>query len=571
MGAGGTSTPERSSAADGGSATAGVIANAAEGTIPGGSATAGVLASAAGVATAEIVATLTPLVPSPLDTLGQVVVDTLPGVVVTAAIALLGDANRVVLLALSIVTALLLGALLGRIGARSFPGALTLLSAVAILALLASLSRPEAAFPLVLLTLLLAGVVSGTLLFRLLGYLGAHRGLSSPGAPTPTDPPVDRRAFLRLGVASSVVSVAGTAVARRSGPPPGTTPSPTTPAPTAARPLPAVTAAQDLASSIPEVSPVLTPIEDFFRIDTAVLLPRTDVASWRLRIGGAVERPLTLTYEELTARDLVEVDATIACVSNEVGGSLIGTARWVGVPLRELLDEVRPTAAAEQILSRSVDGFTAGFPLEVAAATEDALVAVGMNGRVLPLEHGYPARLVVPGLFGYVSATKWLADIELTAWDGVYGYWVPRGWSKEGPVKIGSRIEVPAAGGEVAAGTVVVAGVAWAPTRGISRVEVVVADGDTSDAELFDTADSSNAADSTSTAAGDLEVVAAQLVTPLSAATWVQWRAEVPLAAGEHRLLVRAVDGDGVRQARGPAPPAPNGAEGWHTIRIRVV
>ena len=508
-----------------------------------GAAVAGIVATAAGVAVAELLAAITTLVPSPLDALGQVVVDRLPGTVVTGAIDLLGSANRPVLTASSLLVALALGAGLGRLGARSFPGAVGVVVAVGLAALLAGLNRPEAAFPLVLLSLTVAGAVTGSLLWRLLGHLGSDRGMSSAGAPTPTDPPVDRRAFLRLGVGGTIASVAAGGLARGVLDEGGLTPTPTGPAPAAQRPLPAVSPAQDLATAVDGVSPALTPIDDFFRIDTAVLLPRTDVASWRLRVTGAVERELELSYEELTSRPLVEVDATIACVSNEVGGSLIGTARWVGVPLSELLAEAGPTTGAEQVLSRSVDGFTAGFPLDVAERTPDALVAVGMNGRILPLQHGYPARLVVPGLFGYVSATKWLADIELTAWEGVDGYWIPRGWAKEGPVKTGARIDVPRRGEAVAAGTVVVAGVAWAPGRGIDRVELVI---------------------------DEDRVEVAELLTPLSASTWVQWRCPLHLDAGEHRVAVRAVDGDGVLQSEGPAPPAPDGAEGWHTIRVGV-
>ncbi len=519
------------------------VGDARSGPVPRGVTVAGVVSAAAGIAVAELLAALTVLVPSPLDALGQVVVDTLPGAVVTGAIEVLGSANRPVLTGLSLLVALGLGGGLGRLGARSFPGAVTGIVVVGLAALLASLNRPEAAFPLVLLVLVVAGAVAGALLWRLLGHLGAHRGMSPPGVPTPTDPPVDRRAFLRLGVGGSVASLAAGGLARGLLQEGGPAPTPTGPAPAAARPLPPVPAAQDLASAVEGVTPVLTPIDDFFRIDTAVLLPRTDLASWRLRITGAVEREIELSYEQLTARELVEVDATIACVSNEVGGSLIGTARWVGVPLSELLAEAGPTSAAEQVLSRSVDGFTAGFPLEVAQDTPDALVAVGMNGRILPLRHGYPARLVVPGLFGYVSATKWLADIELTAWEGVDGYWIPRGWAKEGPVKTGARIDVPSRGDQVAAGTVVVAGVAWAPQRGIDRVEVLV---------------------------DDERVETAELITPLSDATWVQWRCPVTLDSGEHRLAVRAVDGDGVLQSEGPAPPAPDGAEGWHTLRLGV-
>jgi DMSO/TMAO reductase YedYZ molybdopterin-dependent catalytic subunit len=409
---------------------------------------------------------------------------------------------------------------------------------------LATLAQPGAALPLVLLVVMAgAGVTAG-----LLAVLLRRAGLlpSAPGAPpTPTDPPVDRRGFLRLGGATALGAVGvGVLTRRGSGGASAGLEVATRPAPEVASPLPPVPPAQDLATRLDGVSPVLTPTDRFFRIDTAVVLPRVDVATWTLSIAGLVEREVTLTYEQLLARDLVEVDATIACVSNEVGGDLIGTARWTGVPLAELLDEAGPTAAAEQVLGRSVDGFTAGFPLALARDGRDALVAVAMNGETLPLRHGFPARLVVPGLFGYVSATKWLDTIELTPWEGVDGYWIPRGWAKDGPVKTGVRIDRPRRDEQVPAGEVVVAGVAWAPTRGISGVEVLL-DGE--------------------------PVAEATLVDPLSTSTWVQWHARVPLSAGAHRLGARATDGDGVLQSPGPASPAPDGAEGWPILRIQAV
>jgi DMSO/TMAO reductase YedYZ molybdopterin-dependent catalytic subunit len=505
----------------------------------------GVLATAGGLATTELLARAVPFVPSPLDSLGQVVVTWLPGSVVTTAIDLLGDANRAFLLGASVAVALLAGAGVGRLGARSYAGAVTVIAAVGLLAVLATVVQPGAALPLVLLVVLAGGAVTAVLLAQLLraaGRLPAPHG----STPSPTDPPVDRRGFLRLGGATAVGAL-GLGVLARAGIDGGGGAGlevATRPAPQAAQPLPPVAAVQDLATRFADVTPAITPTDRFFRIDTAVVLPRVDVSTWQLRITGDVERELTLTYDDLLARDLVEVDATIACVSNEVGGDLIGTARWTGIPLRELLEEARPTAAAEQVLGRSVDGFTAGFPLEVARDGRAALVAVAMNGETLPLRHGFPARLVVPGLFGYVSATKWLADIELTAWEGVDGYWIPRGWSKRGPVKTGARIDRPGRDEQVPAGEVVVAGVAWAPTRGISGVEVLL----------------------------DGEVAhQATLVEPLSDATWVQWYARVTMPAGEHRLSARATDGTGALQSEGPARPAPDGAEGWHTLRIQAV
>ncbi|MCC5947190.1 MAG: molybdopterin-dependent oxidoreductase, partial [Nitriliruptoraceae bacterium] len=311
--------------------------------------------------------------------------------------------------------------------------------------------------------------------------------------------------------------------------------------PDPARSLPAAPAGADLAAEVDGVSPLFTPTQDFFRIDTAFPIPRVDAASWRMRIEGLVERELEFSLDDLLARDLVEVDATIACVSNEVGGSLIGNARWLGVPLAELLAEAGPTAAAEQVLGVSVDGWTGGFPLELALDGREALVAVGMNGTPLPARHGFPARLIIPGLYGYVSATKWLAAIELTPWEGVDGYWIPRGWSKEGPVKPGSRIDVPTDGGTVAAGTVLIAGMAWAPLAGVDRVEVAVDGGSFEPAEL---------------------------ATATTEAVWRPWRMEVPLDPGEHVVQVRVVDGTGQRQSQGPRPPAPDGAEGWHQVRL---
>ncbi len=505
---------------------------------------AGMVATLVGIATAEVVAGVSPAVPSSLDALGQLVVTALPGPAVTTAIEVLGAANRVVLTLASLLVALLIGAAVGRLAAMSLPAAAAAVTVVALVTAIAVASRPEASVPIVVATLVAATSVTIGLLGRLLGHLGLRPPRPTQVPPSPTDPPVDRRAFLRLGVAASVGAATLGAVARGSRSVSSRLVPPSGPAPQAMIPAPPVAAAQDLATGIEGVSPVLTPIDRFFRIDTAIVLPRVDLADWQLRITGDVERPLALSYDELLARELVEVDATIACVSNEVGGSLIGTARWVGVPLAELLEEAGPSAAAEQVLGRSVDGFTAGFPLAAALDGRQALVAVGMNGEVLPMRHGFPARLVVPGLFGYVSATKWLSAIELTPWDGVDGYWIPRGWSKEGPVKTSSRIDVPGMADEVAAGSVVVAGVAWAPTRGIEVVEVLV------DGEVASTA---------------------ELVPPLSDATWVQWRAEVTLTAGEHSLAVRATDGDGSLQAVGPSRPAPDGAEGWHTIRVRAV
>ena len=297
------------------------------------------------------------------------------------------------------------------------------------------------------------------------------------------------------------------------------------------------------AASFPEVGSIVTANADFYRIDTALEVPDVDPTTWQLRVRGMVDRPFTLTYDELLSMPLVEEYVTLCCVSNEIGDSLIGNAAWLGVPLSTLLDRAGVQAGATQVVGRSVDGFTVGFPTAVGLDGRTALVAVGMNGEPLPIVHGFPARLVVAGLYGYVSATKWLAEIELTTLDAVDGYWIPRGWAKQAPIKTQSRIDVVGAGRAVGAGPVVVAGVAWAPARGVSRVEVQVDDGPWEPAEL---------------------------TAPLSAETWVQWRRIWTADAGRHRIRVRATDGRGQLQDSQVRPPAPDGATGYHTIVVDV-
>jgi DMSO/TMAO reductase YedYZ molybdopterin-dependent catalytic subunit len=256
---------------------------------------------------------------------------------------------------------------------------------------------------------------------------------------------------------------------------------------------------------------------------------------------GQVSTPITLSYEELLDRPMIEADITIACVSNEVGGDLIGTARWLGCRLDDLLKEAGVSATADQIVGRSVDGFTAGFPTALLDG-RDALVAVGMNGEPLPTKHGFPARLIVPGVYGYVSATKWLSQIELTTFEEFEGYWIPRGWSAEGPIKTQSRIDTPRNGARVKAGSKVpIAGVAWAPIRGISKVEVRIDNGEWQEATLGQ---------------------------EYQKTTWRQWKLDWTPSSGEHKIAVRATDGDGETQTDQIAPVAPDGATGWHTITV---
>lgn len=315
-----------------------------------------------------------------------------------------------------------------------------------------------------------------------------------------------------------------------------------------AEPLPPPRTGTSLPSRQPfavaGLSPYVTPTRDFYRIDTALIVPRIDPGEWRLRIDGRVDRPIVLTYREVLEAASVAEPITLACVSNEVGGDLVGNAVWQGVPLRTLLDRVGVQPGGTQVLAHSHDGFTAGFPTELALDGRPALVAVGMNGAALTVEHGFPARIVVAGLYGYVSAVKWLTRIELTGLDEADGYWISRGWSKFAPVKMQSRIDVPRAGQVLRAGAVDVAGVAWAPTAGVSRVEVQVDGGPWRRADLGAAA---------------------------SGNTWVQWRFRWPDAApGQHVLTVRATGATGEPQVAVPHPPAPDGATGLHRRQVVV-
>jgi len=284
------------------------------------------------------------------------------------------------------------------------------------------------------------------------------------------------------------------------------------------------------------------PNERFYRIDTALLVPSVQLSSWSLRIHGLVERETTLTWDELIALPMFEQYVTIACVSNEVGGNLVGNAKWTGVRLREVLDIAGVHPSATQLVGRSVDGFTAGMPTAwIMDPSREPMIAVKMNDEPLPRSHGFPARLIIPGLYGYVSATKWLSELQLTTLEDFDGYWIPLGWAKEAPILTQSRIDTPTGFG-LGAGRVPIAGIAWAPDRGVSRVEVAV-DGVWREARLS---------------------------TPISDSTWVQWVLDWDATSGDHTIMVRATDGNGVLQTEQRSRPAPDGARGWHTRQVSV-
>jgi len=309
--------------------------------------------------------------------------------------------------------------------------------------------------------------------------------------------------------------------------------------PAPASPAPAEKATFDDTAGI---SSYVTPNDRFYRVDTALLTPALTAEDWQLRIHGMVDRETTITYPQLLARPMIERDITLACVSNPVGGDYIGNARWIGAPLADILREAGVRRDADQLVARSVDGFTVGTPTAALLDGRDALLAVAMNGEPLPIAHGFPVRVVVPGLYGYVSATKWVVDMELTTFDAYDAYWIQRGWAQQAPIKVESRIDVPGKG-SIDPGPRDIAGVAWAQHVGIGTVEVQIDDSEWRRADL---------------APQD----------PID--TWRQWRLTWDAPSGEHRIAVRATTLGGQTQTADRVPPAPDGATGYHTITVQV-
>ena len=365
--------------------------------------------------------------------------------------------------------------------------------------------------------------------------------LPNPDDPGPPGGPARRRFLVGSGIAAAV-AVAGTVAGRELATRRDVTlaraalrfPRPAVPAP----PLPA---GSDL--HIPGLSSFITPNDSFYRVDTAILLPQVDPSTWQLRIHGMVQREVTITFAELLRRPLIEDYVTLTCVSDPVGGPYVGNAKWLGASLAGLIRQARPQAGANQLLCTSVDGFTSGTPLQVVLDGRDALLAVAMNGTALPVEHGFPARMVIPGLYGYVSATKWVTDIEVTTFAAASAYWIQRGWSQQAPIKTESRIDVPAAGATLRPGLTPVAGVAWAQHKGVAAVQVRVDGGPWHEARLA--------------AVPDID-------------TWRQWVWEWQATPGNHLLEARATDQTGYTQTAVQAQPPPNGASGYPSAAVTV-
>ncbi len=502
----------------------------------------GVLALGAGLVAAELIAALRVGSTSPVVEVGNRVVDLVPKGLRTWAISTFGTSDKAVLLAGVFLALVLVASVAGRLLLRGRRGAAVgLVVAVVAVGALAPLGRGGAGWGSVAAT-----IVGGAISVAVLLWLGDLARVAYPdvaaeesGEMEPTSALSRRRFFVATaGVGAATAAVGALSVWLRSNAAVAAERLGIT-LPHAKTPLPEIP--RGVSVGLEGVSPFITPIEDFYRIDTALVVPKVSIEDWTLGVTGMVDRELTLDYSELLERPLIEVDATIACVSNLVGGDLIGTARWLGCRLDDLLAEAGIDPKADQVVGRSVDGFTAGFPTGILDG-RDAIVAVGMNGEPLPTKHGYPARLIVPGLFGYVSATKWLAEIELTRFDRFDGYWIPRGWDREAPVTTQSRVDTPKKGSTVAAGVPLgVGGVAWAPVRGIETVEVSIDDGTWEQATLGEEYEGS---------------------------TWRQWRHEFVPTPGEHLIAVRATDTDGFTQSGDKALPGPNAATGWHTVTV---
>ena len=497
---------------------------------------AGVVSALVTLTTAHLVAALLDPGASPLGAVGDAFIDLTPRWLKDAAIAAFGVNDKSALLVGMVVVVAVLAAATGVLAHRAPHAGTGAVLALGGVSAIAATSRGDAT-SLAAVPSLVGAAVGAVCLAVLVRRLGRTDAGDAPPVAA------DRRSFLQLAAGLSAVAVLAAVAGSVAGSVRRTAASArdllTLPRP--ARAAPAVPAGAQ--APVAGVADVVTANHDFYRIDTAFVVPQVDPETWTLRVHGLVEREVTMTFAELLDADLVEAFVTLTCVSNPIGGDLAGNARWLGLPVREVLSMAGPLAGADMVLSRSADGFTASTPLPVLTDDRDAMLAVGMNGEPLPLEHGFPVRMVVPGLYGYVSATKWLVDLEVTRFADQQAYWTQRGWSELGPVKTASRIEVPRAGARLAAGDVAVGGTAWAQHTGVTAVEVQVDDGPWEPVLLAD---------------------------EISVDTWRQWSWQWQATPGEHTLRVRATDAADGTQTGEQAGVLPDGATGWHEVAVTV-
>lgn len=505
----------------------------------------GLLSAIVVVSLGDLIAQLVDAGSSPLFAVGAWVIDIVPPWVKDVAIALFGTGDKIALLICLGILVALLAVVAGILEYRRAPWGVVLLVAVGFVAGGAAVTRAGANVNWLLPTAI--GVAAGAIVLRVMTDRLQRWTRALREETVKTDgvfAATSRRGFIQVvaGTAAGavIVTIAGRAMA-------AATAAANVVREAIALPEPAIAAAPIPAGAelrVPGISPIVTSNDDFYRIDTALQVPVIDPLEWRLRIVGLVEREIEIGYEELLALPMTETVVTLMCVSNEVGGSLVGNAVWLGHPIRSLLQQAGPLAGADMVLSRSQDGWTASTPLEVLLDEgRDSIFAVGMNGEPLPLEHGFPVRMVVPGLYGYVSATKWVTELKVTRFADETAYWTDRGWSALGPIKTSSRIDVPRTGMPVQAGTVPVAGVAWAQHTGITGVDVRIDGGAWQPATLAEA---------------------------ISADTWVQWVYEWQATPGNHVIEARATDAAGREQSGTRVGVIPDGAEGYHTVNVTV-
>lgn len=495
----------------------------------------GLIAGGAGLAVGELVSVITGEASSPAVAVGQWAISMTPTWLEQFAIRNFGSSDKRMLLTGVYVVLALLSAGAGVLARTRLTWASWIAAGFGIVGMFAAVTRPNATSSY-LFPSLLAGVTA-VLVLRWLTILADADTESQAGR-------VERRQFLVATLGTAAGALVGgfgakawinsrySAEGARD---------------TVVLPKPETTLAEPAASVHPNVSglgPFFTPNSQFYRVDTALTVPQVNPNTWKLRVHGMVDRPFEITFDELLKYAFEEHDMTLTCVSNPVGGSYCGNARWLGTPLAPLLRRAGVQSKADMILSTSVDGMTIGSPVEATLDGRQAMLAVAMNGEVLPIEHGFPCRMLIPGLYGYVSATKWVTDLNLTTFASSSAYWTQNGWSAQGPVKTASRIDVPNDGGTVSAGTVTLAGTAWATHRGVAAVEVKIDNGAWQEATL---------------AASD---------TP---DTWRQWSYQWPNAPrGSHTVQVRATDGTGTLQISDASGPPPDGATGYHSITVQV-
>ena len=504
-----------------------------------GGAIAGLLSAATGVSIATGLAALMTGVPSPIESVGNQAIDQAPPFLKEFAVKQFGTADKPILIGGVIVTLAIVAALAGVIGRTRPKLSFAIVGLIGLVAVgAAAIDRTSTASGFLTMIPALVALVVSLIALRL--FLDALRFAPKAGDELPST--FNRRKFLQVALGASALVVVGGVVGRFLG----------SAAAAASRAAIKVARPSDAAPAIPAgteldlkgISRYITPNRDFYRVDTALSIPDVPAEGWSLRVHGMVDKELNLSFRDLMGMALVERRITLTCVSNEVGGPYVGNATWIGVPIKDILALAGVKDGADAIKTTSADDWTCGTPLGAVTDERNALIAIGMNGEPLPLAHGFPARMVVPGLYGYVSATKWLVDLEVTRFADFKAYWTTRDYTAKAPIKFSSRIDVPRSFASMPRDAVRVGGVAWAQTRGIKKVEVKVDGG---------------------------SWVEADLGTEDNIETWRQWSWKWDEATkGRHTLTVRATDADGKTQTSDRAPIRPNGTTGWHSVQFTV-